>query len=112
MISSVGLSDWSSLRSTIAHNSRTPLVAAACERLEVLAFLELAVAEHHHDAALAAEEPLRPRHARALRDAHPERARVRLDPGDADVGMAVEAAERRSRSSRSVGITPSACSAA
>ena len=70
-----------------------PLVRGALQRLPVLPFLQLAVAGHHDHAAAAAEVPLRPRHAAPLRDPHPERARVRLDPRHADVGMAVEPAE-------------------
>ena len=63
------------------------------QAFEVLALLELAVARDHDDASAAAEEGLRPGHAAALRDAHPERARVRLDAGGPDIRMAVEAAE-------------------
>ena len=63
------------------------------ERLPVLALLELAVPGHHDDAAAAAEPTLRERDPAALRDAHPERPRVRLDPGDSDVRMPVEAVE-------------------
>ena len=69
------------------------LVRGRLQRLPVLSLLELAVAGHHDDAAAAAEVALRPRDAARLRDPHPERARVRLDPGDADVRVAVEAAE-------------------
>ena len=63
------------------------------QRLPVLTFLQLAVAGHHDDAAATAAQALRERDAAALRDAHPQRARVRLDPGYADVGVAVETAE-------------------
>ena len=54
--------------------------AAACSALAVLPLLQLAVADHHDDAAAAAEVPLRPRDPAPLRDAHAERAGVRLDP--------------------------------
>ena len=70
-----------------------PLVRRGLQRLPVLSLLELAVSGHHHDAAAEAEAPLRPCDAAALGDAHAERSRVRLDSGDADVGMTVEAAE-------------------
>ncbi len=70
-----------------------PLVRRRLQRLPVLPLLELAVARHHDDAAAAAEMPLRPGDPPRLGDAHAERARVRLDPGDADVGVAVEPSE-------------------
>ena len=63
------------------------------QRLPVLALLQLAVAGHHDDTAAAAEQALRPGDPAALRDAHPERARVGLDPGHAHVRVPVEAAE-------------------
>src|SRR5580765_267781 len=63
------------------------------QRLEVLALLQLAVTRHHDDAPRTAEECLCPCHPPALGDAHPERARVRLDPRNRDVRMAVETAE-------------------
>ena len=69
------------------------LVRGRLQRLPVLALLELAVAGHHDDAPVAAEPALRERDPAALRDAHPERARVRLDPGHADVRVPVEPAE-------------------
>ena len=87
------LSDWSSFRSTITQSRPSRPCAARLQRLPVLALLQLAVAGHHDDAAAAAEQPLRPRDPAALRDAHPERAGVRLDPGHADVRVPVEAAE-------------------
>src|SRR6266540_4718152 len=49
------------------------------EGLPVLAFLKLAVAGHHDHAAASADELLRPCHSASFREAHPERARVRLD---------------------------------
>ena len=61
--------------------------------LPVLALLELAVPGHDHDPAAQAEAPLRPRDAAPLRDAHAERAGVRLDPRCSDIGVAVETAE-------------------
>ena len=67
-----------------------PIRRGRLQRLPVLALLQLAVADHHDDAAASAEPSLRPGDTAALGDAHPERARVRLDPGDADVRMAVE----------------------
>ena len=70
-----------------------PLVGCALEPLPVLAFLQLAVARHHDDAAAVAEMPLRPGDPAALRDPHAERARVRLDSRDPDVRMSVEPAE-------------------
>ena len=69
------------------------VVRRGLERLPVLALLQLAVAGHHDDDAPAAGAPLRPRDPAALRDAHAERARVRLDARDADVRMPVEPAE-------------------
>ena len=63
------------------------------EPLVVLALLQLAVAGHHDDAAPTSKVALRPRHSTALRDPHAERARVRLDPRNADVGVSVEATE-------------------
>ena len=70
-----------------------PLVGGRLERLPVLALLELAVAGHHDHPSFAAEPPLRERDPAALGDAHPERARARLDPGNADVRVPVEPAE-------------------
>ena len=70
-----------------------PPVRRGLQRLPVLALLQLAVAGHHDDAAAAAEQALRPRDPAALRDPHPERAGVRLDPGHAHVRVPVEAAE-------------------
>ncbi len=70
-----------------------PLVRGGLQRLPVLPLLQLAVPGHHHDAAAAAQVPLRPGDPARLRDPHPQRARVRLDPGHADVRVAVEAAE-------------------
>ena len=61
--------------------------------LVVLALLQLAVADHDDDPAAASQVPLRPRDPPPLRDAHAERAGVRLDPGHAHVRMAVEPAE-------------------
>src|SRR5207244_13532023 len=70
-----------------------PLMGRGGKSLPVLALLQLAVARHHDDASTPAEEPLRPRHSTALREAHAERAGVRLDPRHAHVAMAVEPAE-------------------
>ena len=63
------------------------------ERFPVLTFLQLAVARHHDDAAAAAEEALRPCHPPSLGETHPERPRVGLDAGHADVRVTVEPAE-------------------
>ena len=92
-ISSVGLSDWSSLRSTTTVRLREPLVRGGLQPLVVLPLLQLAVADHDDDASAPAEVPLRPGDPASLRDPHPERAGVRLDPGHADVRMPVEPAE-------------------
>ncbi len=73
--------------------ARETFVRSSLQRLPVLALLELAVADHHHHPPAAAEMPFRPRDPTALRDPHPERARVRLDPRHADVRVAVEPAE-------------------
>ena len=70
-----------------------PVVGRRLERLPVLALLQLAVAGHHDDDAAPAGLPLRPRDPASLGDAHAERAGVGLDPGHADVRMAVEPAE-------------------
>ena len=70
-----------------------PLVRGRLERLPVLALLQLPVSGHDDDPPSAAELPLRERDPAPLRDAHPERARARLDPGHADVRMPVEPAE-------------------
>ena len=70
-----------------------PIVRRGLKRLPVLALLQLAVAGHHDDDAVPPGTPLRPRDAPALRDAHAERARVRLDARHADVRVPVEAAE-------------------
>ena len=69
------------------------LVRGRLEPLVVLALLQLAVADHDDDPPAAAEVALRPRDPAALRDPHPERAGVRLDPRHADVRMTVEPAE-------------------
>src|SRR5712691_2200118 len=69
------------------------LVRRGGERLPVLSLLKLAVAGHHDDATSAPEEALSPGHPPALRKAHAERARVRLDARNAEIGMAVEAAQ-------------------
>ncbi len=70
-----------------------PFVCRGREPFVVLTLLQLAVADHDDDPPAAAEVALRPRDPPALRDPHAERSGVRLDPGDADVGMAVEPAE-------------------
>ena len=70
-----------------------PIVGRGLERLPVLTLLELAVAGHDDDDAAAAGAPFRERDPATLGDAHAERARVRLDPGNADIGMPVEPAE-------------------
>jgi len=69
------------------------LVRRSLERLPVLPLLELPVPRHDDDTPSAAEPALRERDPASLGDAHPERARARLDPRHADVGMTVEAAE-------------------
>jgi hypothetical protein len=69
------------------------LVRGGLEPLPVLAFLELAVPGHDDDSPSTAESPLRERDPAPFGDAHPERARARLDPGHADVRMPVEPAE-------------------
>ena len=73
--------------------ARQALVRGGLEPFVVLTLLQLAVADHDDDPTAAAEVPLRPRDPAALRDAHPERAGVGLDPGDADVRMTVEPTE-------------------
>ena len=73
--------------------ARQALVRGRLEPLVVLALLQLAVADHDDDAPASPEMALRPRDAASLRDPHPERAGVGLDPRDADVRMTVEAAE-------------------
>ena len=70
-----------------------PIVCRGLQRLPVLALLQLAVAGHHDREAAAPGPPLRPGDPPALRDAHAQRARIRLDAGDADVRVPVEAAE-------------------
>ena len=70
--------------------SRLPVVRCALQRLEVLALLQLAVADHHHDAAAPPQLPLGPGDAAALRDAHAQRAGVGLDARRAHVGMTVQ----------------------
>ena len=72
---------------------RQAIVGSTLKRLEVLPLLELAVSDHDDDAAAVPELPLRPGDAAALRDAHAERARVRLDPRYADVRVPVEAVQ-------------------
>ena len=69
------------------------VVRGSLECLPVLALLQLAVAGHHDDDAVATGASLRPRDAAPLGDAHAERARVRLDSRNDDVGMPVEATE-------------------
>ena len=112
-ISSVGLSDWSSLRSTTTQRLPSRSCAAGLQRLPVLSFLQLAVAGHHDDAAAAAEEALCPGHPPALGDAHAERARVRLD---ARARRRPDARRARPAGAGAAaapsGSTPSACSAA
>ena len=92
-ISSVRLSDCTSLRSTTTQSPPEALVRGRLERLPVLALLQLPVAGHDDDPPAAAELPLRERDPASLGDAHPERARARLDPGHADVRVPVEPAE-------------------
>ena len=69
------------------------LAGSRLQCLEVLTLLQFPVAGHHNDSAATTEQALCPRNASSFRDPHPQRPRVRLDPGDADVGMAVEASE-------------------
>ena len=69
------------------------LVRGRLEPLVVLTLLQLAVTDHDDDTSSAPEPPLRPRDPAPLRDPHPERARVRLDTGNADVRVPVEPAE-------------------
>ena len=92
-ISSVGRSDCSSFRSITTQRRADPLVDGCLQRLPVLSLLELPVTGHHDDDSVAAEVPLRPRDSAALRDPHAERAGVRLDARDGDVGVPVEPAE-------------------
>ena len=70
-----------------------PVRRGGLERFPVLALLELAVPDHHDDAASPSEPALRQGDAAALGDAHAERAGVGFDPGHADIGMPVEPAE-------------------
>ena len=69
------------------------LVRGRCEGLPVLSLLQLAVSCHHHDATAAAQEPLCPRHSPPFRQAHSERAGVRVDAGHTDVGVSVQPSE-------------------
>ena len=69
------------------------LLRGRLQALVVLAFLQLAVADHHDDTASAAQMPLGPGDAAALRDAHPERPGVRFDAGHSHVRVSVEPAE-------------------
>ena len=69
------------------------LVRGSLQRLPVLALLQLSVARHHDHPAAAAEVALRPSNPAGFRDPHPERSGVGLDPGHADVRVAVEAAQ-------------------
>ena len=68
---------------SVDNHPRLPETLLCCtlERLPVLALLELPVTRHHHDAAAPAEVALCPGDPAALRDAHAERAGVRLDSG-------------------------------
>ena len=70
-----------------------PVVRSGLQRLPVLALLQLAVSRHHHDATSAPKHALRERDPSTLRDAHAERAGIRLDPRDAHIGMTVETAQ-------------------
>ena len=91
------------------HSGCEPFVGGRLQSLPVLAFLGLAVAGHH-----ALPRPSWPSRRfasaipRPLAAAHPQRARARLDPGNADVRAPVQPAELRSLSSRSRGTTPRA----
>ncbi len=69
------------------------LVRRRLERFPVLALLQLSVARHHHDDPFPSSRALPPGDAATLRDAHAQRARVRLDARNADVRVAVEAAQ-------------------
>ena len=73
--------------------AREALVRGGLQALVVLTLLQLSVADHDDDAAIASEVPLRPRDPAPLRDPHPERAGVGLDAGDADVRVSVEPTE-------------------
>ncbi len=70
-----------------------PVRRGRLERFPVLALLELAVPDHHDDAASPSEPALRQGDAAALGDAHAERPGVCFDPWDADIGMPIEPAE-------------------
>ena len=70
--------------------ARQPLVRRGLQPLVVLALLQLAVTEHDDDPAATSEVALRPGDPPPLRNAHSERARVRLDSGHAHVRMPVE----------------------
>src|SRR5439155_14311227 len=69
------------------------LVRGRAECLPVLALLQLAVAGHDDHDAASPQMPLCPGDPAALRETHPERARVRLDSRHTDVGVTVEPAE-------------------
>ena len=69
------------------------LVRHRLQRLPDLAFLQLAVAGHHDDAAAAPGVAIGARHAVGLRDAHAERAGVGGDERRADIGMAGQAVQ-------------------
>ena len=92
-ISSVGLSDWSSLWSTTTLISPRRSWAAGCSASQFWPSCS------SPSPVITTTRPPRPsrrfaqRHAVSLGDAHAERAGVGLDPGHADVGMAVESAE-------------------
>ena len=92
-ISSVGLSDWTSLRSTTTQSLPRRSCAAAWSASQFWPSWSSPSPGHHDDEPLPAEPALRERDPAALGDAHPERARARLDPGHADVRVPVEPAE-------------------
>ena len=92
-ISSVGLSDCTSLRSTTTQSRPSRSWAAAWSASQFCPSWSSPSPVITTTRPAAAEPPLRERDPAALGDAHAERARARLDPGHADVGVAVEAAE-------------------
>ena len=70
-----------------------PVIGGGNQRFPDLAFLQLSVAGHHEDAAVAAKQPVGEDHALGLGDAHAERARIGDDVRRGNVGVAWKAAE-------------------
>ena len=88
------------------------LVRGRLQRLPVLTLLQLAVAGHHDDAAAAPEVALAQAIPRAFEIPIPSEPEFASIPGTPTSGCPSRPPSLRSRSSRSVGTTPSALSAA